>query len=386
MALATALAVVSLVTVSSGARAAEEEQEKEESFWSQFKDPGDGKFDLVGEREGGSGFLPIVIPFNEPAIGFGLVVGLAYFHPDKSADAAPRPGDRKVPPSTTFGGGVYAQNGTWAVAGGHQGVWMDGSIRYLGALTYASARLDFYGTGGSDPATGQDKIPFDIEGWGTNQTVMVRLGDSNFFLGGKYGYLAADVAFETAPGQPLDGDSKLGGLSALLNYDTRDNSFTPNRGSYVKTGFSRFSENLGGDFNYNAFDLAAFHWWLIKNRLSFGGRFEFHHAGDGAPFYALPWVNLRGIAAFRYLGNYTVTVEIEPRWKIDRRWSVLGFLGAGRAATSFDRLDEVEKVRSYGAGFRYLIARKLGLAVGADIARGSEETVLYLAFGSAWGR
>ena len=65
---------------------------------------------------------------------------------------------------------------------------------------------------------------------------------------------------------------------------------------------------------------------------------------------------------------------------------MLGFLGTGRAATSSGLLDDAEKARSYGAGFRYLIARKLGLAVGADIARGPEETVLYLAFGNSWSR
>ena len=37
-----------------------------------------------------------------------------------------------------------------------------------------------------------------------------------------------------------------------------------------------------------------------------------------------------------------------------------------------------------GGGFRYLIARRLGLRVGLDIAVGPEDTVVYIGIGSAW--
>jgi hypothetical protein len=37
-----------------------------------------------------------------------------------------------------------------------------------------------------------------------------------------------------------------------------------------------------------------------------------------------------------------------------------------------------------GVGVRYLLARKLGLHVGLDLARGPEDTVVYLQVGSAW--
>ena len=43
-----------------------------------------------------------------------------------------------------------------------------------------------------------------------------------------------------------------------------------------------------------------------------------------------------------------------------------------------------ESVAAGGVGFRYLIARKLGLYSGIDVARGPETTALYLQVGSAW--
>ena len=37
-----------------------------------------------------------------------------------------------------------------------------------------------------------------------------------------------------------------------------------------------------------------------------------------------------------------------------------------------------------GAGFRYKIARLLGLQMGVDVARGPEDWAFYIVFGSAW--
>jgi hypothetical protein len=37
-----------------------------------------------------------------------------------------------------------------------------------------------------------------------------------------------------------------------------------------------------------------------------------------------------------------------------------------------------------GGGFRYLLARKLGLQTGIDVARGPEETAFYIQVGSSW--
>ena len=131
--------------------------------------------------------------------------------------------------------------------------------------------------------------------------------------------------------------------------------------------------------------LSCFNQFLkIHSRFILGVRLEYVKAGHDAPFYALPWVKLRGIAAFRYLGNHVITSEIEPRWSLSNRWSVLAFAGVGRAAANFDSIKDAERAYNYGGGVRYLIARKLGLTMGLDMARGPEETTGYLTVGSAW--
>jgi hypothetical protein len=39
-----------------------------------------------------------------------------------------------------------------------------------------------------------------------------------------------------------------------------------------------------------------------------------------------------------------------------------------------------------GSGFRYLIARQLGLKMGIDVARGPENWAFYIVFGNTWLR
>ena len=46
---------------------------------------------------------------------------------------------------------------------------------------------------------------------------------------------------------------------------------------------------------------------------------------------------------------------------------------------------EGQTVGAGGLGFRYRLARKQGLQTGVDIARGPEDTSIYLTVGSAWG-
>lgn len=368
--------------------AGEERKEgSKKSFWGRFKDPKDGKFDITaGSEKGTSGFLPLVIPFNEPAVGYGAVVALAYFHSPKTEPVATSKEKQFISPSMSFGGGAYAENGSWGAALGHSGVWNKGRTRYLGLLAYGSLDLDFYGIGRNSELN-EDPIPFNLEAGGITQQVKFQLGKKQIFFGGRYAFAST----KTTPQIDLDTgeedeESNNAGVSAILTYDSRDNLFTPNRGTYGDAAVSYFSDVLGGDFDYPNLDLSFHRYWELNRKLVFGLRLEGHAVGSDAPYYGLSYIKLRGIPAYRYLGNYLALVEVEPRWKITDRWQMVAFTGTGRASGELDELDDAERAYNYGTGFRYLLARKLGLAAGIDIARGPEETAWYITIGSAWLR
>jgi len=102
------------------------------------------------------------------------------------------------------------------------------------------------------------------------------------------------------------------------------------------------------------------------------------------PFYQLPFVELRGVPVARYQDERTAAAEVELRWNLTPRWALIGFTGIGRAWGARTTFGEADNITAWGAGFRYLVARRLGLYAGLDIARGPEDTALYIQAGSAW--
>lgn len=102
------------------------------------------------------------------------------------------------------------------------------------------------------------------------------------------------------------------------------------------------------------------------------------------PFYAQPYVDLRGVSRGRYQDRTALAGETELRWNVTPRWSLLGFAGIGKAYGRWKSFGEASSVTSAGVGFRYLVARKLGLSVGIDVARSRDQNALYIQVGSAW--
>ncbi|MEM9254179.1 MAG: hypothetical protein AAGA91_01955 [Pseudomonadota bacterium] len=83
-------------------------------------------------------------------------------------------------------------------------------------------------------------------------------------------------------------------------------------------------------------------------------------------------------------GEAVGVLETELRWDFNPRISALVFAGVGRAASAFSDLGSAATEPAQGLGLRYLIARKLGLRGGFDVALGREDTVFYITVGQNW--
>jgi hypothetical protein len=103
-----------------------------------------------------------------------------------------------------------------------------------------------------------------------------------------------------------------------------------------------------------------------------------------APFYDLPYVNVRGIAKARYVDDNAVYGEAEVRWDVAPRWTVVGFASGGAVGDPIGDLGEVHWAG--GGGGRYLIADRYGLRLGVDLAYGDDEWTFYVGFGTGWVR
>jgi hypothetical protein len=352
----------------------------EAGFMEQFTDTLDNGFDASAWLSQRYGFIPIVSIITEPAIGPGASLGLGFLH--RAQKDLGKPLDH--PPSVSGLFGMYTANDSWGVGGGHAGFWKDDRIRYRGGLGYVSMNLTYY------PQVLIKSVDFNVEGGGLLQELSFRIMDTNLFLGARYTFTKTratiEIPLDSLDIDPWEIDNKIGGLGALSMYDSRNNVFTPDRGIRAGISYMYYDEVFGSDRTYQRLDTYALGFHPVTNTIYFGlrldGRFNF---GD-APFYALPYIDLRGVPAMRYQGKYTALAETEWRWDFTGRWSLDFFGGVGRTAPRRGDFSDGETAWNAGGGFRYLLARLFGLRAGCDIARGPEDWAFYVIVGSAWGR
>lgn len=345
-------------------------------------DPVDGQLDLSQYMATRTGFLPIPVIVTEPAVGYGGGLGLLFIH-DKLGDA-----DRTGPPSITVLGGAYTESDSWGGGIGHFGSWAEDRVRYTGVLGKGFGNLEFFGVGDEPAGTlGEEGLDFEIDGVFLRQQLLAKIADTQLFLGLRYDYVSTDTTFDT--GFPAisqrDFDRSDASLAAVAQFDTRDTIFTPSRGTNITLAAYHYDEWLGGDAEYNRLELRAPFWVPVDETLVFGMNSVLAFAGDDTPFYALPYVTLRGVPVLRYQGDSAASFEGEVRWNFVPRWALVGFGGVGQAVASSEEFGgESYLVTAGGVGVRYFIARQFGLHVGLDVARGPEETAVYIQVGSAW--
>ena len=350
---------------------------------SKFRDPDDGKFDISQVLlDSLVGFMPIPIIITEPAVDNGLGIAGAFFHKAKADQMQPGD-DNMILPNISVVAAAYTGNDSWLVGGGHLRNWAKDRYRYEIMGGYANVNLDWYG-GGSIPVP-DDGLRFNVEGAMLDQEFLMRVGESRWYLGPELQIMSNEVSFDL--GLPVNlppVENTVVGASAVVLYENLDFRFGPRKGFQTELKATVNREEIGSDYDFEKFS------WQVRQYLEFAEKYFFSWRLDGSttsgdvPFYLEPFVNLEGIAAMRYQGPTAATVEIRGGVDVTPRWSVLGFAGAGRTADSISDLSSADTHSAYGAGFRYLLARRLGMRVGIDVAKGPEETYWYLIVGSAW--
>ena len=350
-------------------------------------DPVDSKFDVSDYLASARGFLPVPIIITEPAVGFGLGAAVAYFHVPEKLDSEKHP--HQGPPSISVGLGAKTENGTYMYGGAHLGVWKDDHIRYTGALAKTSVNLAFYLDDRTDGFSLKDGIDFNIDGTFLFQKMQFRLKESNWWAGVSYIYVTATNSFKFGSILPPElpdpnFDFDLGALGLLVQYDGRNSTFTPSEGLSAKFEYRNYDDSWGSDFEYDTYRANLFHYTPFADFSSLGLRFDAQTVSGNVPFFAYPFVSLRGIPAMRYQGEDVLVGEAEYLWGVTPRWSVVFFGGVGYTTSINQFKEQGQAVGAGGLGFRYRLARKQRLQAGVDIARGPVDTSIYLTVGSAW--
>ena len=382
-----------------------------EGFWDQFKDPDDGRFDTSAFlADNAYGFLPLPVIITDPAVDGGLgLVGLFFHETDeqkeKRLEALRNAEDGSqylLTPSVSAVAGATTGNDSWFAGGGHMGFFKQGRIRYMGGGGYGDVNLDFFGFGEVQML---NPLELNTKAAMVMQSLKFRIGESSFFIGPSQTFIDArikpkslgDLAGDILPPEFQDRwqefvrnlltqDVRTSALGIVLEFDKRDNFFSPHAGYRYELEHSWYRGFLGSDIEYELSSLSGFNYWNITEKFRAALKVSVDYASTNSllPPFATPGIVLRGIPALRYQGNFVGVAEAEVTWQVDDRWSVNVFGGGGRAANSYSEFKAAPSRVAKGGGFRYLIAKRYGFEMGVDIARGPEENVFYIQGGTAW--
>jgi outer membrane protein assembly factor BamA len=267
--------------------------------------------------------------------------------------------------------------------------WAHDHIQTVFALVGASVNLDYFGTG-DDSVLHDNPLRYNLKPVGVVAKAKYRFGDTRIWAGLGYTFATTAVTFaapEGTPGLPdYESRSNIGKLSPFTTWDTRDNIFTPTRGTFLEATFDVATTWLGSDHDFQVLSLVAIQYFPLPHGLFLGVRADGGASFGNLPFYARPSIDLRGVSAMRYQGQEIAQLEAELRWQFYGRWSVLAFASAAGAWNHFEQFQNSQGIVAGGGGFRYEIARKYGIHMGIDVAGSRDTGALYIQVGSAWMR
>ncbi len=274
---------------------------------------------------------------------------------------------------------MYTNTETYAYGIGHSGSTPTDKYRYAGAAAGMEIRSTYY----------ENDVPinFTLDGTVLYLHGKRRWGETNVFIGASMSYLDSTTNFHFEGGSltpsVFDFSSTDVGVALSGILDGRDDTMMPNTGQLYDLTVWRYGENLGGDFNYTTarFKFNTFH--KLSEKFILGARFEVGTANGNVPYYAEPFVPLRGIPALRYTGESAGVIEVEGRYDFAKRWSAVAFAGIGLVDET-DTSQTEDDINSYGVGVRFQALKEQNIWLGIDIAQGPEEPAWYIQMGHPW--
>ena len=219
---------------------------------ARFFDPEDQQFDLSYFLENPRGFLPIPIVITEPAIGYGGGVAGMFLRPRTEAGS-----EGWSRPDISGVGGFGTENGTWGAFAGDASRWIDGRLKTLAGVGTGSVNLDFYGLGTDLPALDR--------GCALLAAVQRRHGPGQLAARAEVTVVArlalclcrrrSEAARRRRlPRARRSARVKISAPTAIVEFDTRDNVFTPTTGLYAESSYLASREALGSSDNFERFE------------------------------------------------------------------------------------------------------------------------------------
>ncbi|CDF80364.1 glyceraldehyde 3-phosphate dehydrogenase [Formosa agariphila KMM 3901] len=380
----TPLFFVLMLSVCFFASAQQKETSKKQKFDKTiFKDSLDGKLDMSDFLIDFNGFIPVVQLITEPALGdIGVSASALFIKPNKQQTEG-----KYTPPDITLGSVGYTANKTWFLSAIRVASLPEHHLKYVIGATYGDLNMDYFR---DLPNLGTQNFGFNFNVSTIFGVLLRQIADTDLYIGPEYFYLHNKIKPQFEANRFPDFEDRtsftdnISSLGINIDFDKRDNIFTPDTGLYITSDFRISQDWLGSDFNFQNFHVGAFKYFNPSPKWVSGFRYEMSLQFGDAPFFMKPSIALRGVPLAKYQGDQTYVLETEQRYDWSLRWSSVVFGGLAKAPTENKNFKYSTMVYNYGTGFRYLVARKFKLRAGLDFAWSNNDFGWYVVVGTVW--
>jgi len=322
-------------------------------------------------------FVVVPIPISNPTLETGLVLGAAYFYPQTEEQK------KAQPASLTAAAGLYTSNASRAFAIVQQNYWNRNKWRFIGAAGAADLRLSLIAP---DQTSSGQSVDWRING----EFVFARLSrkiKGHWYGGVNMRLVNANQSIETTISTSdfdLGPDVRSAGLGASVEFDSRDMPLNTYGGQYFKADALFNDEAIGSNKTYQSYSLAFRSYHKVRDSLVLAWEMQGCKRGGMAPLWDACTVKLRGFSATDYLGKVSASGQLEARWRLSKRWGLVGFAGSGYVGSSFSGVREHEAIPSYGAGVRFMVLAAKRINLRLDYARSTNSNAVHFSVGEAF--
>jgi hypothetical protein len=326
-------------------------------------------------------FVAVPIPLSNPTLGSGLIAGAAYFYPQTAEQKAAQPA------SLTGIAGMYMDNDSKALAIAQQNYWSKNRWRFTGAFGAADLRLSLLS---ADDAGNGRNLDWRLKG----NFASARLS-GQVWKGWYTGLLVRFVEVDQSIESDVDLDFKVSslvtlpavrsaGLGTYLEYDTRDMPTNAYSGRYLKVDALFNDESLGSDNTYQNYNLVFNTYRQMNDSLVLAWQVQGCLRGGDVPLWDACMIKLRGFPATDFIGTGSLSGQVEGRWRLNERWGLVGFAGAGYARDVFSEIENREWIPSYGVGLRFMVLKSKRINMRLDYARSSDSDAIHFLVGESF--
>jgi len=270
--------------------------------------------------------------------------------------------------------------------------------RFSGYLAYSNYPLLFSGIGNNTKKENEEHY--------TSNHIIVESTFLRNFLRENRGGLNAGITYDfrkekindEEPGGFIDTSGITGnkggiisGLGIIINWDTRDNTFSCTQGEYAEFKLNYYGNYLFSDFNFirMIFDIRKYFSLSVFDTIHvLAAQFAANLNKGEVPFYKLSTFggseSMRGIFHGRYRDKNSLYLQAEYRFHLFWRIGLAAFAGTGEVAPGVSSFSLSGLKSTYGAGLRFSIIPEEKILARIDFGFSKGESQLYIGFSEAF--